>query len=177
VSGRLSWHTLLLAAACVQAAKEGDMTPEDASLCRRYTDLLRAGGRSHRTIENYLYSLQGFSSFRAPRPLADATVDDIIAYQAHLAARGRSDSTVRVATYALRGFFREVLERRDWDYAHLPRPRRARRLPEILSAEEVQAILQAAPSLKYRAIFMTYYGAGLRTNEIVHVCWAALDAP
>ena len=84
-------------------------------------------------------------------------------------ARSRANSTVRVATYALRGFFRDVLERRDWDYARLPRPRRAKRLPEILSPEEVQFILDAAPNLKYRAIFMTCYGAGLRTSEVVHL--------
>jgi site-specific recombinase XerD len=145
------------------------MTPEDANLSRRYADLLRAASRSDRTIENYLYSVVGFSSYLAPRPLADATVDDIIGYQVDLAARGRGDSTVRVASYALRGFFRDVLQRHDWNYARLPRPRHPRRLPEILSVEEVQAILDGAPTFKYRTIFMTYYGAGLRTNEVVHL--------
>jgi site-specific recombinase XerD len=76
---------------------------------------------------------------------------------------------VRVATYALRGFFRQVLERTDWNYAKLPRPRRPKRLPEVLSAEEVEAILDAAPSPKYRAAFMLCYGSGLRTDEVVHL--------
>ena len=152
------------------------MTPEDADLSRRYTDLLRAAGRSDRTIENYLYSLQGFSRYLAPRTLSQATVDDIIGYQVDLSVRGRGDSTVRVATYALRGFFRDVLGRHDWDYARLPRPRRPRRLPEILSVEQVQAILEAAPTFKYRTIFMVYYGAGLRTQEVVHLEPRHVDA-
>lgn len=80
-----------------------------------------------------------------------------------------SDSTVRVATYALRGFFQKVLERSDWNYARLSRPRRPQRLPEVLSPEEVEAILEAAPSLKYRAAFMLCYGSGLRTDEVVHL--------
>lgn len=143
------------------------MTPEDAHLSRRYTDLLRTAGRSERTIENYLYSLNGFLRYLTPRRLAEATVDDIVGYQVELSVRGRGDSTVRVATYALRGFFRDVLGRRDWDYARLPRPRRPRRLPEILSVEQVQGILEAAPTFKYRTIFMVYYGAGLRTQEVV----------
>jgi site-specific recombinase XerD len=155
---------------------EESMTPEDADLPRRYSDLLRAAGRSERTIENYLYSLQGFTSFLTPRPLGEATVDDIIAYQVHVAARGRSDSTVRVATYALRGFFRDVLGRHDWNYTRLPHPRRPKRLPEILSVQEVEAILEAAPSLKYRTIFMTYYGAGLRTHEVVQLEPRHVDA-
>jgi hypothetical protein len=38
---------------------------------------------------------------------------------------------VRVATYALRGFFRQVLERTDWNYAKLPRPRRKRSTDDV----------------------------------------------
>jgi site-specific recombinase XerD len=144
--------------------------PADATmLSRRYADLLRADGCSDRTIDNYVYALKGFTRFLGERPLSESTADDIIAYQVDVAARGLSDSTVRVATYALRGFFQKVLERNDWNYARLPRPRRPQRLPEVLSMEEVESILEAAPSLKYRAAFMLGYGSGLRTDEVVHL--------
>jgi integrase/recombinase XerD len=145
------------------------MIPDATILSRQYADLLRANGCSERTIDNYLYALKGFIRFLGERPLTSASADDIVAYQVQIAARGRSDSSVRVATYALRGFFRQVLERTDWNWAKLPRPRRPRRLPEVLSAEEVQAILEAAPNTKYRAAFMVCYGAGLRTDEVVHL--------
>jgi len=145
------------------------MTPDATMLSRRYADLLRANGCSDRTIDNYLYALKGFTRFLGERPLRETTADDIIAYQVDVAARGRSDSSVRVATYALRGFFQKVLERSDWNYARLPRPRRPQRLPEVLSPEEVEALLEAAPSLKYRAGFMLCYGSGLRTDEVVHL--------
>ena len=121
------------------------MTPDDTSLSRRFADLLRAGGCADRTIEYYLYSLKGFTRFLGERSLRESTADDIIAYQVDVAARGLSDSTVRVATYALRGFFRQVLERSDCNYARLPRPRRPKRLPEVLSGGEVQAILDEVP--------------------------------
>lgn len=145
------------------------MTPDAAMLSRQYADLLRASNCSERTIENYLYALRGFTRFLGERPVTEASADDIIAYQVAIAACGKSDSSVRVATYALRGFFRQVLERTDWNYAKLPRPRRPQRLPEILSAAEVEAILAAAPSPKYRAAFMLCYGSGLRTDEVVHL--------
>jgi site-specific recombinase XerD len=145
------------------------MTPDAAILSRQYADLLRANGCSERTIDNYVYALKGFTHFLGERPLTSASAEDIVAYQVQIAARGRSDSSVRVATYALRGFFRQVLERTDWNYAKLPRPRRPKRLPEVLSAEEVEAILDAAPSPKYRAAFMLCYGSGLRTDEVVHL--------
>jgi len=145
------------------------MSPDALDLSRRYADLLRAENLSDRTIDSYLCALKGFCGFLAERELRDATADDIVAYQVDVAARGRSDSTVRVATYALRGFFRKVLERADWDYAKLPRPRRPKRLPEILSAAEVEAVIAEAPDPKYRAAFMVCYGSGLRTEEVLQL--------
>jgi site-specific recombinase XerD len=152
------------------------MTEEATILSRQCADLLRAGGCSERTIDNYLYALKGFTRFLGERSLREASADDIIGYQVDVAARGLSDSAVRVATYALRGFFHKVLERNDWNFARLPRPRRPKRLPDVLSTEEVEAILAAAPSLKYRAAFMLAYGSGLRTDEVVHLEPRHVDA-
>jgi len=152
------------------------MKPEDLELSRRYADILRARGNSDRTIDNYLYSLRGFAQFLGDRGLASARADDIMAYQIEIAASGRSDSCVRVATYALRGFLEHVLERTDAKLAKLPRPREPKRLPEVLSAREVAALLDAAPSPKYRAAFMLCYGAGLRTDEVVHLLPRHIDS-
>ena len=145
------------------------MTSEITTLSRRYADFLLAEGRSERTIENYQYALKGFSRFLGGRPLVEATAADIISYQVHVAAQGFSDSSVRVATYALRGFFLKILDRNDWNLARLPKPSRPCRLPEILSAEEVQAIIEGAPNPKYEAAFMLCYGAGLRTEEVIYL--------
>ena len=155
---------------------EEDMTQEITTLSRRYADYLLAEGRSERTIDNYQYALRGFSRFLGDRSLEEATADDIIAYQVDVAARGLSDSAVRVATYALRGFFHKILHREDWDFARLPKPRRPYRLPEVLGREQVTAIIDGAPTLKYRAAFMLCYGAGLRTEEVIRLEPRHIDA-
>ena len=152
------------------------MKPEDIELSRRYADLLRTRGNAERTIDNYLYAVKGFAKFLGERGLGSANAGDIVAYQIEIAASGRSDSCVRVATYALRGFLEHVLERVDAKLAKLPRPRQPKRLPEVLSTEEVTAILDAAPSPKYRAAFMLCYGAGLRTDEVVHLVPRHIDS-
>ena len=152
------------------------MTQETTTLSRRYADYLLAEGRSERTIDNYQYALKGFTRFLGDRSIEDATAEDIIGYQVDVAARGLSDSAVRVATYALRGFFHKILHRDDWDFARLPKPRRPYRLPEVLSREEVAAIIENAPSLKYAAAFMACYGAGLRTEEVLHLEPHHIDA-
>jgi site-specific recombinase XerD len=152
------------------------MRPEDIDLTRRYTDILRARGNTDSTIDNYLYAVKGLAQFLGERGLKSADADDIVAYQIAIAASGRSDSCVRVATYALRGFLEHVLERADAKLAKLPCPRQPKRLPEVLSPEEVGAIIDAAPSPKYRAAFMLCYGAGLRTDEVVHLLPHHIDS-
>lgn len=143
---------------------------------QQFRNTLGAAGRTARTIKSYLYALDGFGRFLQPRSVLDASSDDIVAYQRHLGSRDLSDSSVRVATYALRFFYREVLEHRDWNYARVPPPRRPHRLPEVLDAKEIEAILAAAPNLKYRVACMTVYGSGLRTDEFLHLEPAAIDA-
>ena len=152
------------------------MRPEDIELTRRFPDILRARGNADSTIDNYLYSVKGLAQFLGERGLKSADADDIVAYQIAIAASGRSDSCVRVATYALRGFLEHVLERADAKLAKLPCPRQPKRLPEVLSPEEVGAIIDAAPSPKYRAAFMLCYGAGLRTDEVVHLLPHHIDS-
>lgn len=83
------------------------------TLVRQFEQTLAAAGRTERTIENYVYALRGFGRFLHPRTITDGICDDIVAYQRHLGGRQLSDSSVRVATYALRFFYREVLEHRD----------------------------------------------------------------
>jgi site-specific recombinase XerD len=139
------------------------------TLVGQFRDTLGACGRSERTADNYVYALRGFARWVEPRTLEGAVCDDILAYQRHLGSRGLSDSGVRVATYALRFFFREVLEHRDWDFARIPPPRRPRRLPEVPGVAEVEAVLAQAPSLKHRVALLLAFGCGLRTEEILHL--------
>ena len=77
------------------------MTSQATEWTRRYADVLRAANRSERTIDSYLYSLKGFDRFLGERPLGEATPQEILGYQVDVAARGLSDSTIRVATYSL----------------------------------------------------------------------------
>lgn len=145
------------------------MTEKVTTLTKNYAEFLLAEGKSLRTIANYGYVLEGFTRFLGGRPISEATFEDILAYQVYVASAGLSDSSVRVATYALRGFFHKILHRDDWNYARLPKRRKRVRLPEVMSREEVMAIIEAAPTLKYRTAFMLFYGSGLRTEEVTHL--------
>ena len=86
-----------------------------------------------------------------------------------LRARGSSERTID-------NYLEDVLERPDARSAKLSCPRHPKRLPEVMSPQEVQAILDAAPSPKYRAAFMLCYGSGLRTSEVVHLLPRHIDS-
>jgi site-specific recombinase XerD len=72
-------------------------------------------------------------------------------------------------------FFYTVTLGRDGVRFHVPRAREPQRQPEILSREEVRAVLCAADSLRDRALLCIAYGAGLRTAEAVGLKLADID--
>jgi integrase/recombinase XerD len=78
--------------------------------------------------------------------------------------------TINSSVSALRFFFTVTLDRPDLS-RRLVLVRHPRKLPDVLSVEEVGRRLEAAPGLKYKAALGTAYGAGLRVSEV-----AALDA-
>jgi len=86
-----------------------------------------------------------------------------------------SPSTINAAIAALRFFFTVTLEKPD-----LVRPLRTvtkpRKAPIVLSQEEVARLLQAAPSLKYKAALSVAYGAGLRVSEVANLKVSDIDS-
>src|SRR5215470_5866184 len=88
---------------------------------------------------------------------------------------GASATTMNAAVSALRFFFGVTLGRGDAEVA-LTTVREPRRLPVVLSPEEVTRLLDAAPGLKYRAALSLSYGAGLRASEVVSLKVSDIDS-
>ena len=126
------------------------------------------------TIETYLKALEKFSSrFRkAPDKLG---AEEIRKYQVYLFRDGLSAATVRQQVAALRFFFVKTLGRR-YLVEHVPFPREQRRLPVILSREEVGQLIDGARTLTQRAMLMTLYGTGMRRAELVQLKVADIDS-
>jgi len=81
-------------------------------------------------------------------------------------ANGASVTTMAGAVSALKFFFNQTLGRRDIGNL-IPTPREIRKLPVVLSQEEVAGLLECAPGLKAQAALSVAYGAGLRSSEVV----------
>jgi integrase/recombinase XerD len=126
------------------------------------------------TQEAYVRAVEKLSRYfgRSPDRL---TVEDVRAFQVHLASRGHAWSTVNQTVCALRFFYGVTLGRESMPkhlaYAHEPS-----RLPIVLSAGEVVRFLAAVPSMRSRAALTTAYAAGLRVSEAVNLKITDIDS-
>ena len=118
-----------------------------------------------KTQASYIRAVRTFAAFLGRTP-DQASAEDLRRYHLHLASSGVSVPSQNATVTALRFFFAVTL-RRSTVTDRMPFVREPRRLPVVLSPEEVVRLLEAAPGLKYRAALSVAYGAGLRASEVV----------
>ncbi|MHA1108621.1 MAG: tyrosine-type recombinase/integrase [Alphaproteobacteria bacterium] len=151
------------------------MTDQSISpLRRRMTEDMTVRGFTPSTQRGYLRVVRDFTIFLGRSP-DQAKVEDLRRYQLAMRSNGASATTMNAAVSALRFFFTVTLGRNDAQ-AGMTTVREPRRLPVILSPKEVARLLDAAPSLKYRAALSVAYGAGLRASEVVSLKITDIDS-
>jgi integrase/recombinase XerD len=140
----------------------------------RMVEDMTVRGFTEKTRQDYVRHVQAFAAFIGRSP-ATATPDDIRGFQLHQRQSGMQPPSINTAVSALRFLFTMTLDRPDLA-RHLTIVRQPRRLPSVLSVEEVALLLQAAPGPKYKAAFATAYGAGLRVSEVVTLKVGDIDS-
>jgi integrase/recombinase XerD len=137
--------------------------PVSALRQRMLEDMAMRGLRSD-TQHDYIRLVRSFAAFLGRSP-DTATAEDIRRFQVHQRESGVQPPTINCSVSALRFFFTITLDRPDLS-RRLVLARYPRKLPAVLSVEEVGRLLEAAPGIKYQAILGTAYGAGLRVSEV-----------
>ena len=127
-----------------------------------------------KTRHDYIRHVRAFSAFIGRTP-DTATGEDVRRFQLHQSKAGIGVPTRNGAVSALRFFFTVTLDRPDLA-RRLTVVRWPRRLPEVLSPEEVALLLEAAPGPKYKAAMAAAYGAGLRVSEVVALKVSDIDS-
>jgi len=130
---------------------------------RMLEDMAMRGLRSD-TQRDYIRFVRSFAAFLR-RPPDTATAEDVRQFQVHQRECGAQPPTINCSVSALRFFFTVTLDRPDLS-RRLVLARYPRKLPTVLSVEEVGRLLEAAPGIKYKAVLGTAYGAGLRVSEV-----------
>jgi len=109
------------------------------------------------------------------RPPDELTLQDIHTYQLHLTQdRKVCWATFNQAVCAIRFFYGVTLDS-DWDIQRIPYQKTGRKLPVVLSCEEVAKLFQVVTNVKHRAILMTAYAGGLRVSEVIHLRVSDID--
>src|SRR3954451_15620158 len=127
-----------------------------------------------KTQHDYVQRVKNFAAFLGRSPDL-ASFEDVRRYQLHLAASGVGVPTLNQTVSTLRFFFRVTLRRHEIvEHTHVIHE--PRKLPVVLSPEEVARLLDAAPGLKYKAALSVAYGAGLRANEVVSLKISDIDS-
>jgi len=133
-------------------------------------------GYADRTVVLYLTALRRFSDQLA-KPLEDVEPEDIQKWQYHLATIDMVSYPVfNLTVCALRFYFKNV-QLRDWPVSRIPFQRRLKRLPTVLSADEVAQLIEIVrTNPRHHAIVATFYSTGMRLGELVHLQIKDIDS-
>jgi len=132
-------------------------------------------GFNEHTRRDYVRHVRSFAAFIGRSP-DTATAEELRLFQLHQTKSGMQPPSINSSVSALRFFFTVTLDRPDLSrrLTVVPQPRR---IPAVLSVEEVTLLLRRAASApKYKAAFATAYGAGLRVSEVVALKVGDIDS-
>lgn len=141
-------------------------------IIQEYKDLMFLKNMSPKTIDNYISVMNAVVKF-CKKNAEDVSELDIRKY---LLSKKEYSSSSRMNTInAFKSFYSVVLNKK-FDHHVLPRPKVEQKQPDILSVEEVSAILSSVSNLKHRAILALMYSCALRVGEVINLKITDIDS-
>lgn len=135
-------------------------------LRQRFIDDLRVRNYAPGTIKQYVGAVAQFSRHFERSP-AELGPEHIREYQTYLVNTKRvSWSVFNCAVCSLRFIYKVTLGK-PWMIEHIPFPKQEKKLPVVMSADELARFFPAVANLKCRTVLMTMYGSGVRVGEAV----------
>jgi len=129
---------------------------------------------SRRTVKSYIRINRDFLLFSGRRP-EEIENEDIKEYLYYVVNRKKvATSTLNIIINALKFYYGEVLKK-DFIFK-IKRPKKDKKLPVVLSKEEVKKILDATSNIKHKVILMLMYSGGLRVGEVVRLKSRDIDS-
>jgi integrase/recombinase XerD len=125
---------------------------------------LKLRGFSPLTVRNYTFFVEKFM-LSTKKPTEELTQDDAKLYLSEMFDT-KSKNTIMLAAASLKFFYTEILHK---EFAQVRMPKKDKRLPEVLSKDEVRSLIDSADNLKSRLIISLLYSTGLRVSELVNL--------
>jgi site-specific recombinase XerD len=144
-------------------------------LRQRFVEDLQLQGMSARTQQAYVRTVRQLADHVQKSP-AEISEEELRQYFLHVKnVKHWSRATMTQSICGIKFFFEQTLHR-EWTTLRIVRPAKEKRLPVILTVEEVQRILSAIRLLRYKACLTTIYSCGLRIKEGVHLQVRDIDS-
>lgn len=140
-----------------------------------YRNEMLLRGYSHDTIKSYISNLRSLRNFFPTVHPRDLTEEDIREYLIYLIeVEGKAYSSVNQAFNAIRFLYVE-LYKRSWVITSIPRPKRGKPLPKIITLEEFKEMVDCTINLKHKSLLMVAYSGGLRLGEVIKLIPSDID--
>lgn len=147
----------------VAAILPGKPIPEE------YIQLLKRRRYSENTVRTYQYCFHQFINHYPDIHPEDLTEQHIRKYQDYLVNKKKvSLSTQNQAINSIKFYYEHVLGGEKKTY-YIERPRKEKRLPNVLSEQQIRALLAAIGNIKHKTLVAVLYSAGLRAGELINL--------
>lgn len=138
----------------------------------KHLKCLKLNGLQPKTVEAYSRALRRIGNY-FDGEIADLSSDELLDYF-HDLLESRSWSAVKLDLYGLKFFYTHVLNK-PWQDIPLVKPPKTSRIPDILSVEQLNALLAATTTISYKVFFFTAYSMGLRLGEGINLKVGDID--
>lgn len=133
-----------------------------------YIELLETKRYSFNTARTYIFLFSEFVRYFKGKPILEINELDIKKYVHVIVKQGKSSSYQNQVINAIKFYYEQVLDMPQRFY-EIDRPRKERKLPAVLSEEEILRIISVTTNLKHKAILVTIYSCGLRLSELLNL--------
>ncbi len=125
---------------------------------------LRIINYSQKTIKSYLYGLHEYFSFKKTN-IENLDIENIKEFLLHCEENNVSAQSRNLFLSAIKFFYKNV--RKDKQNIDIRTAKKSKKLPIVLSRNEIDKIIQSTKNIKHELLLSLAYGAGLRVNEAV----------
>lgn len=138
-------------------------------MLKTFHDWLQSRRYSPNTIKSYIESISIFLRYFPTKEVEEIKNEDLIEFNnQYILKNGFSSSYQNQVVNGIKLFYRSIHQTR-FDVELVHRPKQAKTLPNVLSKEEVKAILEAPSNLKHRMMLSLIYACGLRRSELLNL--------
>ncbi len=146
------------------------LQPHEKPLMEGMLNTLLAMNYSASTLDNYGSCFLEYLRYFDKQKPEDISNTEIIKFLGRLMQQGLSASKGHTMVNAIQFYYHQVLGLKAYDFK-LPRPKKEKKLPPVLTMDECLTIFQVVDNPKHKLLLLIGYGAGLRVSEIVSLQW------